>query len=568
MASTDALPVPRKNIAYRVTFPILDADGDLVSAATGLDSERSLDGATFADITAEATEIASGSGMYFLDLTAAEMNADTVAIIVKTSSGGAKTTPIVLYPEEAGDIRVNVTEFLDATPNGLVSGRIDVSVGAMAANVLTAAAINANAITAAKINASALDGKGDWNIGKTGYTAGPTAASFTTAAFAAGAIDANAIAANAIGSSEIADGAITAGTFAAGAIDATAIATGAIDADSIASDAVTKLRSVVSGTTSGAGSTTTFVDSSRTEIIDTWNGQWVLFTSGTEANKIRLIMDFNAATDTATFAPPVSASVAGSVTYEILPAASVDVQSWLATLTGHLAPSALVSGRVDASVGAMEASVLNAAAIATAAIDADAFAANAITAAKINANALDGKGDWNTGKTGYSLTQSFPTNFSDLSIAVTTGLVDITQTAADKVWSTAARTLTAFSTGLAVSVWDVLESAVVIASTMGEKVKDNLDVVLSTRASPADVNTQVDDVLNVDTFSEPGQEAPPVSTTLQRKISYIYKFLRNRVTTTATTITIFADNTTTEDHVSTHSDDDTTYDRGEFVSGV
>lgn len=37
---------------------------------------------------------------------------------------------------------------------------------------------------------------------------------------------------------------------------------------------------------------------------------------------------------------------------------------------------------------------------------------------------------------------ALPTNFSDLSIAVTSGLVDITQTAADKAWSTATRQLT------------------------------------------------------------------------------------------------------------------------------
>lgn len=69
--------------------------------------------------------------------------------------------------------------------------------------------------------------------------------------------------------------------------------------------------------------------------------------------------------------------------------------------------------------------------------------ANWITAAGITAAALNGKGDWNVGKTGYSLTQTFPTNFADMSITVTTGLVDITQTAADKVWGTAARILTA-----------------------------------------------------------------------------------------------------------------------------
>jgi hypothetical protein len=77
------------------------------------------------------------------------------------------------------------------------------------------------------------------------------------------------------------------------------------------------------------------------------------------------------------------------------------------------------------------------------------------------------------------LAASAPTNFSDMSITVTTGLVDITQAAADKVWATASRTLTALGSSLALEVWHVLESAVVTASTMGLKVKTNLDAVLS-----------------------------------------------------------------------------------------
>jgi len=44
--------------------------------------------------------------------------------------------------------------------------------------------------------------------------------------------------------------------------------------------------------------------------------------------------------------------------------------------------------------------------------------ANTITAASITASAMDGKGDWNIGKTGYSLTQTFPTNFSSMVISV------------------------------------------------------------------------------------------------------------------------------------------------------
>lgn len=111
MAASDATPFPLKNTAYRVYFPILDADGDLVTGAADLDSERSLDGATFADCTNEATEIATGSGMYFLDLTAAEMDTNCTVVIVKTSSAGAKTTPIALYPVGDDQIPVNVKKW-------------------------------------------------------------------------------------------------------------------------------------------------------------------------------------------------------------------------------------------------------------------------------------------------------------------------------------------------------------------------------------------------------------------------------------------------------------------------
>ncbi|MEA3281674.1 MAG: hypothetical protein U9Q68_03805 [Euryarchaeota archaeon] len=233
MASGDATPFPIKNQAYRVTFPILDADGDLVEGMAGLDSEVSKDGGTFANCTNEATEILTivhdvndttnsitsanasdqttlntllneiksdynahvasttfhdsadstntvtsadasdlatsmtlaneiktdynahrnqadvhphddsgnvvssadgtdlattitlaneiktdynahltgtvGSGMAYLDLTATEMNADTIAGVIKSTTTGAKTTPFVLYPAENTDIPVNVT---------------------------------------------------------------------------------------------------------------------------------------------------------------------------------------------------------------------------------------------------------------------------------------------------------------------------------------------------------------------------------------------------------------------------------------------------------------------------
>jgi hypothetical protein len=161
----------------------MDADGDLVTGATGLDSEVSKDGGTFADATSEATEIATASGLYYLDLTSTEMNADTVAIIVKTSSSGAKTTVMVCYPEEVGDIRVNVTAAAGT---------------AWASGAITAASIASDAITSAKIATGAI----------------------TAAKFAADAITSTVIADSAITANKIASAAITSAKFAAGALDA------------------------------------------------------------------------------------------------------------------------------------------------------------------------------------------------------------------------------------------------------------------------------------------------------------------------------------------------------------
>jgi hypothetical protein len=88
-----------------------------------------------------------------------------------------------------------------------------------------------------------------------------------------------------------------------------------------------------------------------------------------------------------------------------------------------------------------------------------------------------------------------------------------------------------------------------------------------TTAMKASVNAEVVDCLNVDTYAEPGQEAPPATTTLVKKIGYTYKFARNKITQTATTLSVFADDGTTVDQKTTVSDDATTYTRGELVTG-
>ena len=83
----------------------------------------------------------------------------------------------------------------------------------------------------------------------------------------------------------------------------------------------------------------------------------------------------------------------------------------------------------------------------------------------------------------------------------------------------------------------------------------------------AEINAEILDVLNVDTFAEPGDEIPASTTTLINKISYLYKFMRNKVETTSTKVHVFNDAGDNKDHTSTISDDATTFTRGEFGAG-
>lgn len=119
----DAHPYPIYNARFRIVFPILDADGDPVAGATGLDSELSQDQGTFADATNEATEIATSSGMYYLDIIATELDNKCTAGIVKSSG---KTTPFVLYPQRLPVIRTGTAQAggassitLDASASGV-----------------------------------------------------------------------------------------------------------------------------------------------------------------------------------------------------------------------------------------------------------------------------------------------------------------------------------------------------------------------------------------------------------------------------------------------------------------
>ena len=335
MASGDAKPLPIKNQALRLTIPILDADGDLVTGAASLDSEVSLDGGAFADCTNEAVEIGS-SGLYTLDMTAAELNADTVVVIVKTGTAGAKTTPIILYPQSAGDLPVTI-EASGITTGSFSSGAINAA--AIASDAITAAKIASDAITAAKIASDAI----------------------TAAKIATDAITAAKIAADAIGASELAADAVT--EIQNGLATASAVA----DVQTDTNDLQTRLpASLVSGR------------------IDASVGAMAANTLTATAIASDAITAAKIAADAITAAKIAADAIGAS---ELAADAVTEIQAAVAagavaSVTGN------VGGNVAGSVGGIASGGIAAASFAAGAIDAAAIATNAITSVELAASAV------------------------------------------------------------------------------------------------------------------------------------------------------------------------------------
>lgn len=266
------------------------------------------------------------------------------------------------------------------------------------------------------------------------------------------------------------------------------------------------------------------------------------------------------------------------------------------------------------------------------------------------------------------LAASAPTNFGDMSITVTTGLVDFTQTAADKVWATTTRILTAstnFNDIAAGDVWAVDATTQQTQGTFGQAIGDpvadtttiyqsvatdaagdnvaidviavkadtaptladtnelqtdwtnggRLDNILDARMAEAsisttagavdtvttltghtaqtgdsfarigvagasltdlggmstgmkaEVNIEVLDVMNTDTITLPGQEAPPAAPTHRQAIAWLFKNFRNRKVQSATLWELYDDAGTVVDAKATVADDGTDAEKAEIVTG-
>jgi hypothetical protein len=189
-------------------------------------------------------------------------------------------------------------------------------------------------------------------------------------------------------------------------------------------------------------------------------------------------------------------------------------------------PAALVSGRIDASVGA----------VATGAIDAAAIAANAIGASELAADAVAEIADavWDEARSGHVTAGTFGEGVASVQGNVTGSVASVTGAVGSVTGSVGSVT------------------AAVTVGTNNDKTGYRLSAA------------GVDDILD-DPLTEPAATFTWAGATLRTVIAWLGAMGRNRRTQTATTATLRNDANSADISTSALSDDGTTAVRGEWT---
>ncbi len=324
----------KKNEATIICFPMVttaspeafDTGETVADTAYYSDAEGVFTTLAITDTVAEI----STTGMYEISLTAAEMNHDL--IIIKFTSTNAADTAVLIRtravdlddlvrsttPANALDVSAAGEAGIDwanigspTTAQNLSGTNIDVdqviasvsgnvadvtnlsNLPTIPANWITVAGITDGAFTAAKFAASSLDGKGNWNVGKTGYSltvadwnVGKTGYALTTADWNVGKT----------------------GYALAVTPPTAAQIRSEIDANSTAFASL--LGGIIEGATSGTPSTT----STDTDLTGYADGELedrvIVFTGGTADGQAATILTYTATNGVVTFAALTTAPAA------------------------------------------------------------------------------------------------------------------------------------------------------------------------------------------------------------------------------------------------------------------
>lgn len=325
-------------------------------ASLTLTITASKNGAAFGSISPTVND--RGSGWYELQLTTS--HTDTLGdLALHITSTGADPSDLVCYVvvrhladlawpatsgrsmtvESDGMVYADAREWMGSAPNALQSGRVDAYGGALAANVITSTAINAGAIASGKIGAGAITSTEATSVGNvTGDVQGKVLGGGASAMTAAGV--------RAVDGSGNAVAPASATTDIQARLPA-ALVSGRIDAS-------------VGAMASG-----------------------VLTAAAIDANAI------NAAKLDPDVTTELQAGLATTIQLTDVHDTVDDIHNDVGSISGRI-PAALISGRIDATVGAMQNDVVTAASIAAGAITSSEAPALANLDATVSSRAVAG----------------------------------------------------------------------------------------------------------------------------------------------------------------------------------
>jgi hypothetical protein len=372
-----------------------------------------------------------------------------------------------------------------------------------------------------------------------------------------------------------------------------------------------------SATSNGAADGTTVIDSAQTGANDLYNALAIKITSGDYNGQIRTIKDWDLASTTFTMTRGFGGQIVTGVTYQVVsalvyqpgitlvPSASALVEpDTLETIslaittnagapsTGEITPGTITIARVrdsgstnivtSAACSEAAGNIYYAYTYPSASWQAGDYYLATMAGQEIQVNGItyplsiipfrgyvtrdaamtaaiatvDGNVDSILTDTGTTL----PATLTTLE-----GKIDTVDTNVDAVLVDTGTTLPATLTTIEgkIDTADTVVDAILVdtGTTLPATLAGLNDI------SAADVNAQVLDVMNTDTFAEPGQEAPGATVSLVTKIGYLYKAFRNKIVQDATTLEIYNDAGAVVDQKATISDDGTDYTRGEIGTG-
>jgi hypothetical protein len=351
----------------------------------------------------------------------------------------------------------------------------------------------------------------------------------------------------------------------------------------------TGLSSLATGTAQAGAAGTITLAAGATATDNLYNGCRIATTGGTGAGQARIITDYNGTSKVATIQPNWITNPGADTTYEIQAAAS-DIGTIKTDGQSATDLKDFVDDGYDPSTDKVQGVVL----VDTTTTNTDMVTepptaiqnrqemdSNSTELAKIGTiPALDGAGQ----TVGEAIAKLADDN-GGADFDATTDSQQAIRDRGDAAWITATgfNTVTPDAAGIAAALHVTTDALIAALNNLSAAqvnaevdtalsdydgpTKAEMDTAHALLATPAQVNTEVSDVIKTDTYTLPAQGAPSATPTLEYALMFLYKALRNKVDNDGTNKQIYADDGSTVDHKNTISDDGSTYTDGEWGTG-